>query len=320
MTRERPAASIVIVTRNRRAEALRAVRSAVEQSYAPLEVLVYDDASTDGTSEAVAAGFPEARVVRGRTRAGYIVLRNRGFREAAGEIIFSIDDDAYFSDPRTVEYVMDRFAEYPRAAALALRYHEPGRPARLGFLKGIRDGDPVRNYIGCAHAIRRDVALAAGGYREWLVHQGEERDLCLRLLERGHEVRYVESPPIVHEPSAQRDHAELAYLGLRNTFLFDVLNVPLPDVLRRLPIDVVQLLKYRVTRRTFPRRLWNVVRGLAACVRYLPRREAVSRGTYRRFRSLTTHGPVAGGPACSTRAEDAPSGAVAPALESASAR
>jgi GT2 family glycosyltransferase len=297
-------ATIVIVTRNRREDALRAVRSAVEQSYEPLEVLVYDDASTDGTAEAVHDEFPEARLVRGDERVGYIALRNRGFREAVGEIIFSIDDDAYFSDSRTVEYVIDRFAQNPRAAALALQYLEPGRPARLGFLQGIREGDPVRNYIGCAHAIRRVAALAAGGYREWLVHQGEERDLCLRLLERGHEVRYVESPPVVHEPSPQRDHAELAYLGLRNTFLFDVVNVPVPDVLWRLPIDVAQLLKYRVTWRTCLPRLWNVVRGLAACLRYLPRRDVVTRATYRRFRDLTTHGPVAGEPASSTQATD----------------
>ncbi len=293
MNRDHKSATVVIVTRNRRADALRAVRSALDQSYEPLEVLVYDDASTDGTAAALTQAFPTVRVERVEQRVGYIALRNRGFREARGEIVFSIDDDAYFASGDIVSKVVQRFQEFPRAAALALRYREPGRPERLGFLRGIGDGDLVRNYIGCAHAIRRQVALEAGGYRDWLIHQGEERDLCLRLMERGYEVRYVESPPIVHVPSASRDHTELAYLGLRNTFLFDVVNVPFPDVVWRLPVDVLQLVRYRATWRTLPRRLWHVVRGLAACASYCPRREPVSRATYGRFRNLTVHGPVA---------------------------
>lgn len=290
-------ATIVIVTRNRRDDVLRAVASALKQDFEPLEVLVYDDASEDGTAKAVAERFSGVKVVRVEKRVGSIVLRNRGFREATGDVVLPIDDDVYFTREDTVQMVVNRFADSPSLAASALRYLEANRPDRLGFMSHVPDGEQIRSFVGCACAIRRRYVLEVGGYRDTLIHQGEERDFCLRLMDRGYEIRYMECPPIIHEPSPTRDRAQLAYLGLRNTFLFDVLNVPVPEVLIRLPIDALQLLRYRVTWRVFPGRLWMVIRGLASCLLHLPKRCAVSRSTYRRFRSLPTHGP-AGRPVC----------------------
>ena len=63
-------ASIVIVTRNRREEALKAISSSLQQEYQPLEVLVYDDASTDGTSDAISERFPQVRLFRSPQRRG----------------------------------------------------------------------------------------------------------------------------------------------------------------------------------------------------------------------------------------------------------
>ena len=128
---------------------------------------------------------------------------------------------------------------------------------------------------------------------EHLIHQGEERDLCLRMLDTGYEIHYLKTPPIIHNPSQNRDHTRVAYLGLGNTLLFDVVNVPFPDVLWRLPADVILLLKHRITLGGFPRRVWYTVRALFACIRFLPQRRPVSRATYSRFKNLPAHGAVA---------------------------
>ncbi|HJN09567.1 MAG TPA: glycosyltransferase [Pirellulaceae bacterium] len=292
MTVESPEASVVITTRNRCKELRTALRSCEEQTGVAYEVLVYDDASTDDTRQVIENEFIWVRYLRQEERTGYIALRNLGFQDARGEFVFSIDDDALFTDPHTVATVVDKFRQFPAVAAFALQFTEPKRTARQGFMSEIGEDSEVRNYIGCAHAIRREVARRLGGYPEYLIHQGEERDLCLRMLDAEYEIRYLKSPPIIHNPSQSRDHKKIGYLGLRNTFLFDVVNVPYPAVLWRLPADVILLLKHRITLNEFPRRLWYTIRALMACIRYLPQRKAVSRVTYSRYRTLPAHGAV----------------------------
>ena len=89
-------ATIVIVTRNRREEALRAVASAVEQR-GNIEVLVIDDGSTDGTSDAVEAAFPSVRLERFASSEEVVARRNAAAALASGPILIGIDDDAEFT-------------------------------------------------------------------------------------------------------------------------------------------------------------------------------------------------------------------------------
>ena len=72
-------------------------------------------------------------------------------------------------------------------------------------------------FIGTAHAVRRDVFLACGGYREFLVHQGEEGDFCIRMLAGGHHVRLGNSDPIHHFESPRRDFRRMDYYDLAVT-------------------------------------------------------------------------------------------------------
>lgn len=288
----RPNVSIVISTRNRRQEILRAIDSCMAQSYEPLEVLVYDDASTDGTAESVREQFPEVRLFPCEERAGYLVWRNQGLRDAAGEFVFSIDDDAYFIDPKTVSRVVELFGEHPEAAAMALPYVEPRGDRGSGRMRPLPEGTQLRSYTGCAHALRRQVVLELRGYRELLVHQGEERDLSLRMLDAGWTVVYADSAPLVHLYSPRRDYGRVNYFGYRNTLLFSSLNVPQPYVLPRMLLDSLQLLRYRFRLRTLPGRLRAVLGGWGAALRYLKERRPVRRATYRTFRRLPSHGPL----------------------------
>src|SRR4051812_31096970 len=111
-----PLASIVIVTRNRKETAMRAVRSALTQE-GDVEVLVIDDGSTDGTAEFIRQQCPAVGVHRYEKHEGYIVQRTRGGQLARGEFLVSIDDDAEFTDPRVVADAVDMFDADPRIGA-----------------------------------------------------------------------------------------------------------------------------------------------------------------------------------------------------------
>ncbi|MGE0375471.1 MAG: glycosyltransferase family 2 protein, partial [Planctomycetaceae bacterium] len=242
--------------------------------------------------EAVRARFPEVRVFSSREQAGYLVWRNQGFRDASGEFVVSIDDDSYFTVPDTVTRIVEEFDEFPRAAALALPYYEPRSDRSTGFMRSQRPGTRLRSYVGCAHAVRRRVFLEFGGYRELLTHQGEERDLCLRLIDGGWDIVYADTPPLVHLYSPHRDRDRVNFYGYRNTLLFSGLNVPQPYLLPRMLIDTVQLLRYRFTWKSLPVKLRALTAGWSASWRFRAERAPVSRAAYRVFRSLPGHGPV----------------------------
>ncbi len=267
-----PAVSVVITTKGRCDELRKALRSCFQQTGVEFEVLVYDDGSVDDTAEMVKTEFPQVRLFSGRMSVGYIVLRNRGFRDALGTFVVSIDDDAWFTDSKTLAKAVEEFSRFPEAAALALCYTEPNRIEIQGFMAELPTGTQLSCYIGCAHIIRREIAIQLGGYREFLIHQGEERDLCIRLIEHGYVVVYAKTPVIVHDPSPKRDFNRLAYLGVRSTLLFNLLNVPFPIVLYRMPLDLVQMFAHRLSIRQIPRRCFYITKAIFGVLPFLLKR------------------------------------------------
>lgn len=290
-----PQASIVIATRNRREDTLRAVASAFAQTCA-VEVLVYDDDSDDGTATAVREIFSQARVFESTGRTGYIVNRNRGFRDAHAPLIFSLDDDAYFSTPDIVARTVAMFDSEANVAAIAIPYIEPVNRLSLSSQRTpftAQPGDELRSYVGCSHAVRRDAALAVGGYREFFVHQHEERDFCIRLYAAGYRVIYGDSAPIVHMVSPKRESNRITWYGGRNQIFCEALNAPFPEVLVRVPRTIAGMLTYRFSWSRLPLKLGSIASGLAESLWRARQRTPISRAVYARYRALPGHGPMA---------------------------
>jgi glycosyltransferase involved in cell wall biosynthesis len=282
-------ATLVMTTKNRKDELCAALESAMAQSV-PLEMVVIDDGSTDGTSELVRARFPAAKLFRSETSRGLIVQRNHGASLATTPFIFSIDDDAVFSTPNVVEQTLRDFDD-SRIAAVAIPYIEPLKQNRLLQTAPSRLGIWITDsYVGTAHAVRRDPFLRVGGYREALVHQGEERDLCIRMLERGWFKRLGNSDPIIHYESPRRSFSRMDYYGRKNDILFAWHNVPWPW----LPIHVIATTLNGVVAAFQARRFSSMFQGACMgyfdCIRRWSERSPVSRQTYALSRSLKKTG------------------------------
>ena len=252
-----------------------------------------DDGSTDGTPEFVHDRFPKVTLISSELSQGYVVQRNRGARLARAPFIFSIDDDAVFSTPHVVEQTLAEFSA-PRVAAIAIPYIEPLSGNRLLQRAPSRDRVWVTDsFIGTAHALRRDLFLQMHGYRETLVHQGEERDYCIRMLDRGWVTRLGSSDPIVHYESPRRDFKRMDYFGRRNDILFAWHYVPL----RWFPLHLAAT-SFNGVRSAFRvHRFYNMAAGLCAgyieCVRRWSERSPVSKDTYLLSRRLKKGGALA---------------------------
>ena len=93
-----PRVSVILPAYNREQTIARAIRSVLTQSRPPLELIVVDDCSTDGTRD-VLDSFGSQITVIAQPHAGAYAARNRGLRHATGELIAFIDsDDAWLPD------------------------------------------------------------------------------------------------------------------------------------------------------------------------------------------------------------------------------
>jgi glycosyltransferase involved in cell wall biosynthesis len=217
--------SVVISTKNRFSDLIRSIESCLTQTIIP-EVIVIDDGSSDETAREIPQRYPGVKYLRRESSRGCIVRRNEGAVIASGEIIFSIDDDAEFKHADTVEQTLGDFSS-PSIAAVAIPLIEP----KLGgaLLQSHPDNSTTwitDTFKGTAYAIRKTAFLDAGGFRAELVHQGEETDLCIRLLDAGMLVRLGSAKPIYHYESPKRDMTRMHFYGRRNDILFALNNVP----------------------------------------------------------------------------------------------
>lgn len=84
--------SVIVPTHNRAQLLARALQSVVTQATPPMEVIVVDDGSNDGTEEVVCTRFPEVQYIR-QNNQGVSNTRNRGIEAARGDWLAFLDSD-----------------------------------------------------------------------------------------------------------------------------------------------------------------------------------------------------------------------------------
>jgi O-antigen biosynthesis protein len=112
-----PLVSIVTVTFNGSHFLPPLLESLAAQSYARREVIVVDNASTDGTAELVRRNYPDARVLRLERNLGFAGGNNAGIRAAAGDLIALINNDTV-AEPRWLEFLVEALLSDPELAAV----------------------------------------------------------------------------------------------------------------------------------------------------------------------------------------------------------
>jgi mycofactocin system glycosyltransferase len=205
---EPPSVSVVIPTKDRASELDACLASLATLDYPAdrIEVIVVDDGSTDDTP-AVAAAHPCTYVVNQRNR-GQSYSRNRGAREASGEILAFLDSDCVAS-PAWLRELTPFFA-WGRVAGvggLVSGYYDSTRLDRfeqvasslnLGRRLLLMTDDDSMGYIPtCSLLVRRDAYVAVDGLREDL-RVGEDVDLCWRLRAAGHWLVYTPTGEVWH--------------------------------------------------------------------------------------------------------------------------
>lgn len=196
-----PLASVIITSRNRCAVLERALRSVYAQDYPNREILVVDDASEDGTSDFVRLHHPDIRLIRHDHNLGLIVSRNLLMREAKGAYLVSIDDDANFLNNDAISNLVARMEAEPELGIINFRVVEPESHAPFF---------PEAEYYssafwGLGHCLRKSILEETGYYRELGKWGCEERDLALRVLDKGYRALQFPGATVLHPRSPTAD-------------------------------------------------------------------------------------------------------------------
>ena len=188
-----PAISVVLTTYNRAALLPRAIASVLAQADADFELIVVDDASTDGTANYLATlTDPRVRTITAATNLGPSGARNLGLEAARAPVVAFLDSDdrygagrlaaplAALADPAIV-CVLSSALRFDRGTPREARIPDLTlRPAAFEWAL-ICDLIPVE---ASSLTVRRDAALAVGGFCPAL-RLAEDREFLIRLARRG---------------------------------------------------------------------------------------------------------------------------------------
>ena len=279
------AATVVITTKNRKDDLRAALASCARQSVA-VEMLVFDDGSTDGTSAMVAAEFPQATLHRVEQSLGIVEARNQAIALAAAPIAITIDDDCVFPSEEIVRQTVEDF-EHPRVGAVAIPSIDVNCGAQIS--RELPDRQAVyvcHQFRGGANAMRRDVFLKLHGYRKFLYRQGEEQDYCLRLLDAGYVVRAGRAQPIHHFEKLARNWGAIAHYTSRNNVLYAWYNVPMPYFPGHLAATTLYSVRSGIRGGCGGAAARGILAGYAGIFHELTRRAPVRGSSYRLMRRL----------------------------------
>ena len=261
-----PRVAVVVITHQRRDElllALSRLRALPEQPH----VVVVDNGSTDGTADAVRAGYPEVELIASPENLG-AVGRNLGVARVDTPYVAFCDDDTWW-DPGALRMAADVFDAHPRLAVATARILvEPGG-TEDPIVAELRDspvvgadwlpGPALGSFLAGASVLRRDAFTEVGGFSERLWLGGEEELMAGDLAARGWELCYLPQLTVHHQASTARDPHRRRADGIRNTLWTTWLRRPFRPALRRTAHLLRTVPRDRVT-----------ARGLLAAVRGLP--------------------------------------------------
>lgn len=229
-----PSVDVGVVTWNTRDLTVDALRRLLDdQAGCTLRLLVHDNASRDGTAEAIARHIPEAEVEAGDVNLGFGAAMNRLIARGEAPWFFALNSDAW-PEPGAIRRLVDAAERWPAAAAVAPRLERPDgslelsthpfpslriagltavgadrwlSPARAAdlLLEGHWQHDvarPVDWAIGAALLMRRAALDEVGGFDPRFFMYAEDVEWCWRAAQAGWEIRFEPEAVVCHVGNA----------------------------------------------------------------------------------------------------------------------
>lgn len=239
--------SVIIVNYNVKfflEQCLYAVRDALLRE--PGEIIVFDNASSDGSREYLEPRFPEVRFIWSRENLGFAKANNQAVIEAKGDIVLFLNPDTIIGEDcleKTAGFLRDR----PDAGALGVRMVDgggrflkeskrayPGVMTSFYKLSGLSSLfprskrfsryylghlDPLQTHevdvlAGAFMMVKKEVLDKTGGFDEQFFMYGEDIDLSYRIQQAGYRNFYLADTTIIHFKGESTKRGSLNYVRI----------------------------------------------------------------------------------------------------------
>lgn len=242
-----PVVSVLVISYNTREMTLEALRSLSAETGTPHEVIVVDNASTDGSAEAIAAEFPHMRLIADGKNYGFALGNNIASAHARGKYILLLNPDTVVLDgavdrllafaertpealiwggrtvfgdrslnPGSVAGQLTLWSLFCRVTGLAIAFRSSPffNPEEIGTWDRSEER-AVKVVQGSFLLITRDLWDRLKGFDPIFVMYGDEQDLCRRAIAAGARPRMTPEATIIHYHGASSKRADREIMTLK---------------------------------------------------------------------------------------------------------
>lgn len=284
----KPYFSVVILNFNRKKDALELLKSLSVQTFGDYELIIVDNASSDGSVTEIKKKYPKVRIValsKNIGRAGH----NRGADKARGKILVFLDADMYFP-PTFLGKLAKKFTKFPKLNAAAFRMYDPKNKKRVWAAVRIKEGGSREKgyqstFGGGMWAVRRKIFKEVGSFNPDFFVYVDEWEYLIRLWKKGYAVRYFPDLIGYHKeaPYAYRSVMKGYHVIVNHAQIY-ALYLPVklwPRFLKHHTSEASRVLVKGEANR------WGTIKGLSLALLYflkaLPKRQVLKSAALQKF-------------------------------------
>lgn len=258
----RPLVSVIIVNWNGKVDTLVCLACLSRQTYRNLEIIVIDNASSDGSAEEIKRRFKLVKLWKNKINEGFAEANNIGYKHSSGKYLLLLNNDTEIKDKEFIQKIVSGIEKDEKIGVLQPKIILSGSGKLqaggafltfTGFLYhfgfGQNPNDPLFNrkmFIysanGSCMLIRRELIEKIGLFDPDFFVYFEETDFCHRVSLAGYKILYFPETSIFHKGSKStlRQKPEFTqFHAFKNRICSYLKNLGIKNIIIILPIHIL---------------------------------------------------------------------------------
>ncbi len=227
---QQPLIDIIVPTYNRKSDIETFINEISKQTYTNFKVYIVDDFGDYPLKDIIPKDdkFEYIRLDKNR---GQAAARNYALEKSQGDIIVSMDDDAWFyENNNALQLIVEYFNSNSNMGCLMFDIKTPDRPW-LSEMNSLNDNQQIGTHITCGCAYKSEVLKKINGFPGFFHSGAEESDITFKILNRGYNIIFGKQIKVFHNYNedyrTEQWYRQLRHNTTRNDLLLVIMYYPL---------------------------------------------------------------------------------------------